>query len=80
MTIPIDLQINTVNLDLEISQSPSLELEINQQTNIELIKTPVNIKGESAYEIAVRNGFIGTENEWLDSLKTSTLNWNSSNW
>lgn len=27
------------------------------------------IKGESAYEIAVRNGFEGTESEWLASLK-----------
>ena len=26
-------------------------------------------QGESAYEIAVRQGFIGTEQEWLDSLK-----------
>ena len=25
--------------------------------------------GESAYEIAVRNGFTGTEAEWLESLK-----------
>lgn len=25
--------------------------------------------GESAYEIAVRNGFVGSEAEWLDSLK-----------
>lgn len=24
--------------------------------------------GESAYKIAVRNGFVGTESEWLDSL------------
>lgn len=27
------------------------------------------IKGESAYEIAVRNGFEGTEEEWLESIK-----------
>lgn len=27
------------------------------------------IKGESAYELAVKNGFVGTENEWLTSLK-----------
>lgn len=27
------------------------------------------IKGESAYEVAVRNGFKGTEEEWLASLK-----------
>lgn len=25
--------------------------------------------GKSAYEIAVENGFLGTEQEWLDSLK-----------
>lgn len=28
------------------------------------------IQGESAYEIAVRNGFVGTETEWLASLKS----------
>ena len=27
------------------------------------------LSGESAYEIAVQNGFSGTEEEWLDSLK-----------
>lgn len=27
------------------------------------------IRGESAYEVAVRNGFSGTEAEWLESLK-----------
>lgn len=27
------------------------------------------IKGESAYDIAVRNGFVGTEAEWIASLK-----------
>ena len=25
--------------------------------------------GKSAYQIAVKNGFIGTESEWLESLK-----------
>ena len=29
--------------------------------------------GKSAYEIAVDNGFSGTEAEWLDSLKGETL-------
>lgn len=29
-------------------------------------------KGESAYEIAVRNGFEGTEQEWLRSLQGET--------
>ena len=25
--------------------------------------------GDSAYEIAVKHGFVGTEEEWLESLK-----------
>lgn len=28
--------------------------------------------GESAYQIAVRNGFVGTEAEWLVSLQANT--------
>jgi len=28
----------------------------------------ISIEGKSAYEIAVDNGFVGTEQEWLDSL------------
>lgn len=59
---------------------PDIEIIPQQQITIELIKTPINIKGESAYEIAVRNGFIGNETEWLNNLKTNTLNWNSTNW
>lgn len=26
-------------------------------------------EGDSAYEIALKNGFVGTEEEWLESLK-----------
>lgn len=33
-----------------------------------LIETD-DFKGDSAYEIAVENGFVGTEQEWLESLK-----------
>ena len=29
----------------------------------------ITIEGKSAYEIAVDNGFVGTEQEWLDSLQ-----------
>lgn len=29
------------------------------------------LKGKSAYEIAVANGYTGTEEEWLDSLGTT---------
>lgn len=27
------------------------------------------LEGKSAYDIAVENGFVGTEEEWLESLK-----------
>ena len=30
------------------------------------------IKGKSAYEIAVDNGFVGTEKEWIASLQGET--------
>ena len=33
----------------------------------------VGIDGKSAYEIAVDNGFVGTEEEWLASLEGSAL-------
>lgn len=36
---------------------------------IEVEDESVNLQGYSAYEIAVMNGFEGTEQEWLDSLK-----------
>lgn len=31
-------------------------------------------KGDSAYEVAVKHGFVGTEEEWLASLKGETGN------
>lgn len=33
------------------------------------VDVSVYIKGDSAYQIAVQNGFVGTEQEWLESLK-----------
>lgn len=29
----------------------------------------IGIRGQSAYQVAVENGFVGTEQEWLDSLQ-----------
>lgn len=31
-------------------------------------------RGYSAYEIAVQNGFVGTEEEWLEQIISSTYN------
>lgn len=33
--------------------------------------------GLSAYQVAVQNGFVGTEQEWLQSLGKQ---WDSTNW
>ncbi len=61
------------NIEVIPPSSSILELNINP--------VPINGKdGDSAYQLAVKNGFIGTVQEWLDSLKTDTLNWNSTNW
>ena len=40
------------------------------------------ISGESAYELAIENGFIGTEAEWLASLKANipTSVWTTQEW
>ena len=34
-----------------------------------VVRNPEAIRGKSAYEVAVANGFEGTEEEWLASLK-----------
>ena len=45
---------------------------------IEMEKSELDIHfdtGLSAYEIAVKNGYVGTEDEWLSSLKGEPLTW-----
>jgi hypothetical protein len=50
--------------------------ETNLPSDVEFSYTVYNLQGvcvtacgDSAYDIAVKNGFVGTEQEWLDSLK-----------
>lgn len=38
------------------------------ENNVESVLYAVGTRGYSAYEVAVQNGFVGTEQEWLDSL------------
>ena len=40
-----------------------------EQTADELKSYVTSIAGKSAYQVAVQNGFVGTEQEWLESLK-----------
>lgn len=47
----------------------------------EILTEAGSLKGKSAYEIAVENGFKGSETEWLESLKgVSPHIGNNGNW
>lgn len=49
---------------------PDIILEIQEPTYIGIIpKDQSIINGLSAYQVAVGNGYVGTEPEWLESLK-----------
>ena len=42
---------------------------LSKKYTAETVEGAGAIKGKSAYQIAVDNGFIGTEQQWLDSLQ-----------
>lgn len=42
-----------------------------------IVKAAIPRDGLSVYQIAVNNGFVGTEQDWLESLKTQ---WDSTSW
>lgn len=70
----IDITLDTVQASIEVSTKLS---------TLELVTNPIPINGsngKSAYEIALDNGFIGTEQEWLSSLKEYGIEWSSTNW
>ena len=52
-----------------LKQKQNLEGSLTQKQNLEGSLGGSLIPGFSAYEIAVQQGFQGTEKEWLDSLK-----------
>lgn len=68
------MEINPVVIDLKVeSIQPIIDINVN----------PVPLKGDkglSAYEVAVAEGFVGTEQEWLLSLKVDSIEWTSTNW
>lgn len=62
----IDININKQSIDLSIEKKEII-LEISKDSvYIENYNAP---QGLSAYQVAVINGFFGTEEEWLLSLK-----------
>jgi len=69
---------------VDMSNSETYVVDVVSPIKIDTLITtiPVNIKGDegesgkSAYEVAVDNGFIGTEEEWLESLHGgASLTW-----
>lgn len=52
--------------DVQISDVIGLQLALDGKVNVGDVVPGAD--GKSAYEIALENGFVGTETEWLDSL------------
>lgn len=53
-----------------LPKSAALAGSLPKQNNIRgSVTYPEKIYGKSAYEVAVMNGFVGTETEWLESLQ-----------
>lgn len=74
MQFPFVIRVNnTILADAEISPEsegtiPELLKDAKEALD-EAAEAIAQMRGKSAYEIAVDNGFIGTEQEWLESLK-----------
>lgn len=49
-------------------RTPTVEISEQPVTVVEVATVP-GVRGLSAYEVAVANGFVGTETEWLASLQ-----------
>lgn len=60
-TIVVEITQEAKNFNVEIEK-------IDENFNIQIIKDKGE-SGDSAYQLALKNGFVGTEVEWLISLK-----------
>lgn len=58
------------SLTLKLS-SDSLRLSLSSQDELTLIPMLPKVVYGSLYDLAVKNGFIGTEAEWLESLRST---------
>lgn len=61
----VDVITNPIEVNLI---DDKVEVEVIQVTPLISVNNSKGIDGKSAYQIAVINGFIGTEQDWLDSL------------
>lgn len=69
MSDVLELNSGTQNiLELESTNTQELTFNTTVQNVLELDAGTMGAAGPSAYELALANGFVGTEQEWLDSL------------
>jgi len=61
---PIIIDVNQTNEVIDIGIT-----EVNETISIEIVEGRDGADGLSAYQVAVENGYVGTEQEWLLSLK-----------
>lgn len=57
---------------VEVTELDEISVTVQEQEKTVIIKDLAGVQGipgSSAYEIAIDNGFVGTEQDWLDSLK-----------
>lgn len=61
---------NTVLIKIPKQPTTNIEVASKEARIVKVgMKGSQGASGNSAYEIAVKNGFVGTEEEWLSSLK-----------
>lgn len=63
---------NDVTVIIEETEAFTTVVIDDNCTQVTIIAEALGAQGLSAYDIAVANGFVGTETEWLESLKSIT--------
>lgn len=55
---------------IEVSIAPALEVDVSvSPAEVIDVTVQAGVPGTSAYQSALKSGFVGTENEWVESLK-----------
>jgi hypothetical protein len=62
---------NNVRVSASVPEMVSVAQILPIKVEVQLYRDGVN--GKSAYEIAVQNGFVGTELQWLDSISLQNI-------
>lgn len=72
--IVLDITVEEQNFELTtdiVTNEVTIDVtQVNEETTINVSQFT---SGESAYEIALRNGFTGTEQDWLDNMDSSVV-------